>query len=236
VEDSLLGFADEKLLKEADRLLDHGQRLLAIERRPIREDLEGDERVWIRNVPAHVELDRAIEWSARSNNFPECSQRLVGFLRPAFHLEAYDDHCSSSCECRGGRSQDRGDSSLADVVPDIEGLADALGVGQFAVAGGSRGGPHALASPALLGDCVLRCLASASIAPYGVEGLDWLAGMTGGNVDEFNAGLAGADAIRPIAERERTTMFEQLMAVMTSSATGTSCPQPTKPRWRNTAT
>jgi len=109
-----------------------------------------------------------------------------------------------------GESTRQPGRSVADVVPDIEGIADALGVGQFAVAGGSGGGPHALACAALLGDRVLRCLASVSIAPYGVEGLDWLAGMTGGNVDEFNAGLAGEDAIRSIAERERTTMFERL--------------------------
>lgn len=100
--------------------------------------------------------------------------------------------------------------SVADIVPDIEAIADTLGVGRFAVAGASGGGPHALACAALGGERVLRCLASVSIAPYGVEGLDWLAGMTGGNVDEFEAALAGEDAIRSIAERERTTMFERI--------------------------
>ena len=92
MEDSRLGFAGEQLLKEAHRLLDHGQRLLAVERRPIRKDLEGDERVRVRNVPAHVEVDDSSEWSARGNDFPECSQRLVGFLRLALYFEADNDH------------------------------------------------------------------------------------------------------------------------------------------------
>jgi pimeloyl-ACP methyl ester carboxylesterase len=109
-----------------------------------------------------------------------------------------------------GESTRRPGRSVADIVPDIEAIAEALGVGQFAVAGGSGGGPHALACAALLGDRVLRCLASVSIAPYGVEVLDWLAGMTGGNVDEFNAGLAGEEAIRSLLERERTTMLERV--------------------------
>jgi pimeloyl-ACP methyl ester carboxylesterase len=102
--------------------------------------------------------------------------------------------------------------TVADVVPDIEAIADQLGVGRFAVTGGSGGGPHALACAALMGDRVLRCLADVSIAPYGVEGLDWLAGMTAGNVEEFEAALAGEAAIRVVAERERATTLERLAA------------------------
>jgi len=97
-------------------------------------------------------------------------------------------------------------------VPDVVAIADQLGVGQFAVTGGSGGGPHALACAALLGDRVLRCLADVSIAPYPAEGLDWLAGMTDGNVEEFQAAIAGEAAIRVVAERERTTTLERLAA------------------------
>ena len=95
--------------------------------------------------------------------------------------------------------------SVADIIPDIEVIAETLGVGQFAVTGGSGGGPHALACAALLGDRVLRCLADVSIAPYGADGLDFLAGMTEGNVEEFEAALAGEEAMRAVAERERAT-------------------------------
>ena len=100
--------------------------------------------------------------------------------------------------------------AVADIVPDVVAIADRLGVDRFAVTGGSGGGPHALACAALLGDRVLRCLADVSIAPYGAEGLDWLAGMTAGNVDEFEAALAGEAAIRAVTERERATTLQRL--------------------------
>jgi pimeloyl-ACP methyl ester carboxylesterase len=99
---------------------------------------------------------------------------------------------------------------VADIVPDIVAIADQLGVREFAVSGGSGGGPHALACAALLGDRVLRCMADVSPAPYPAEGLDWLAGMTAGNVEEFEATLAGEEVIRSLAERERTMMLERL--------------------------
>jgi pimeloyl-ACP methyl ester carboxylesterase len=83
-------------------------------------------------------------------------------------------------------------------------------VGQFAVTGGSGGGPHALAVAALLGHRVLRCLADVSIAPYGADGLDFLAGMNQGNVIEFNAALAGEATLRPLLTRERATTLERL--------------------------
>jgi len=44
-----------------------------------------------------------------------------------------------------GDSTRQAGRTVADIVPDIEAIADALGVGQFAVTGGSGGGPHALA-------------------------------------------------------------------------------------------
>jgi pimeloyl-ACP methyl ester carboxylesterase len=98
---------------------------------------------------------------------------------------------------------------VADFVADVVTIADALGAGRFAVTGGSGGGPHALACAALLPDRVLRCLADVSVAPYRAEGLDWMAGMTAGNVVEFEAALAGEAFIRSVAERERTTMLER---------------------------
>ena len=55
-------------------------------------------------------------------------------------------------------------------------IADAFGVGRFAVMGASGGGPHALACAALLGDRVTGAVAIAGIAPY-TEDFDWFAGM-----------------------------------------------------------
>ena len=61
-------------------------------------------------------------------------------------------------------------------------------------------------------DRVIRCLAQVSVAPYPSEGLDWLDGMTQGNIDEFRAAMHGEDAMRAIAERERATTLERLRA------------------------
>lgn len=110
-----------------------------------------------------------------------------------------------------GDSTRDGGRIVADAVADIEAIADALGVEQYAVTGGSGGGPHALAVAALGGDRVLRCLADVSIAPFGAPGLDFLAGMNEGNVIEFNAALAGEETLRPLLVRERTTTMGRLV-------------------------
>jgi len=104
---------------------------------------------------------------------------------------------------------------VADVVPDVELIADGLGLDRFAVTGGSGGGPHALACAALLGDRVIRCSAFVSVAPLGEPGLPattWTAGMTDGNIAEFEGAMAGEDACRAVVEPARTTTLERLAA------------------------
>jgi len=100
--------------------------------------------------------------------------------------------------------------SIADVVADVAAITDALGIDRFVVSGGSGGGPHCLATAALMPDRVIRCLAQVSIAPYPSEGLDWLDGMTQGNIDEFSAAMEGEEPMRAIAERERQTTLARL--------------------------
>lgn len=78
---------------------------------------------------------------------------------------------------------------VADAAADVRAILDHLGAGEFVTAGGSGGGPHALACAALLPG---RCLAAATlggVAPR--EGADWLAGMADENVTEFNAAIEG---------------------------------------------
>ena len=74
---------------------------------------------------------------------------------------------------------------VVDVVPDVEAIADRLGIEGFAVLGRSGGGPHALACAALLPDRVTRAGILVSLAPWDADGLDWFAGMSDANVKEF---------------------------------------------------
>jgi pimeloyl-ACP methyl ester carboxylesterase len=116
--------------------------------------------------------------------------RLVGFDRAGY----------------GGSTRLPGRSASA-AAADATAIADALGFEQFATWGISGGGPHAQACAAL---CDKRLTASASlagVAPWGADGLDWLAGMGEANVAEFDAVLAGEQALRPSVERDRAEML-----------------------------
>jgi pimeloyl-ACP methyl ester carboxylesterase len=62
--------------------------------------------------------------------------------------------------------------TIADVTGDVAAIADALGIGSFAISGGSGGGPHALACAALLGDRV-------TLPGSGLSGTHRRRGLTG---------------------------------------------------------
>jgi pimeloyl-ACP methyl ester carboxylesterase len=117
--------------------------------------------------------------------------RLISYDRPGY----------------GGSSRLAG-RSVADCAADIAGICDALGVGRFCTWGVSGGGPHALATAALLPDCVAAAAALAPIAPFEAEGLDFYEGMGQQNVDDFGTVVAGADEHLAAVERNR----EQLLA------------------------
>ena len=97
--------------------------------------------------------------------------------------------------------------SVADGVPDVLALADALGAERFAVVGASGGGPHALACGALAAD---RCVAVATVAgvgPWEMEGLEFLAGMGEGNEVEFGAAVESESALRALIGPWREQML-----------------------------
>jgi pimeloyl-ACP methyl ester carboxylesterase len=96
--------------------------------------------------------------------------------------------------------------TVADAAGDVEALLDHLGVSRCVVSGWSGGGPHALATAARLGDRVAGVSVIAGVAPYGVPGLDFLAGMGEANIEEFGAALRGEDELRPLLEAEAVAL------------------------------
>lgn len=90
---------------------------------------------------------------------------------------------------------------VVDVVDDTAAVLDEIGAERCYVLGWSGGGPHALACAARLPGRVAAAATIGGVAPYLAEGLDWAAGMGAENIEEFNAALAGPDALIPFAER-----------------------------------
>src|SRR5205823_4829981 len=95
-----------------------------------------------------------------------------------------------------------GGRAVAGCVSDVAAIADHLGADRFFASGGSGGGPHTLACAALLPDRVRGCAAIACPAPWGAEGLDWLAGQGPENLEEFGAALEGPEALETYLVRE----------------------------------
>ena len=127
----------------------------------------------------HGSPSDASVWLAWDRIALEHGLRLLAVSRPGY----------ASSSRRRGRT-------IADVVDDVRFVLDTLDVPWCVTAGWSGGGPHALASGALLGD---RCRAVASlagVAPFGEPDLDFLAGMGPENHEEFGAALAGEAAVR----------------------------------------
>src|SRR6476659_9217365 len=110
--------------------------------------------------------------------------RYVGWTRPRY-----------------GSSTRHPGRSVGDDAADAVAVLDHLGVDRAWVVGWSGGGPHALGFAAQAPDRVRAVATIGCIAPWGVEGLDWLADMGAENVEEFGATLEGEDALRPFVER-----------------------------------
>ncbi|MDQ6640909.1 MAG: alpha/beta hydrolase [Actinomycetota bacterium] len=92
--------------------------------------------------------------------------------------------------------------TVADVAADVTSVLEHVGADRCVTAGWSGGGPHALATAALLPERVAGALSIASIAPYGADDLDFLGGMGVQNIEEFGAALAGEDRLRAVLAAE----------------------------------
>ncbi|MFI8825576.1 alpha/beta fold hydrolase [Streptomyces sp. NPDC053431] len=110
--------------------------------------------------------------------FRRLGVRLITYDRPGFG-------CSTP---RPGRR-------VVDAAADVATIADALGLGRFAVFGVSGGGPHALAFAARCPKRVTRLGVMAGLAPRDAAGLDWTAGMNEGNRRSATAAAIGRQAV-----------------------------------------
>jgi len=116
--------------------------------------------------------------------------RHVLYLRPGY---------AGSERCEG--------RSVADCAADVAAVADALGVERFYTAGRSGGGPHALATAALLPERVIAAATIAGCAPRDAAGLDWLDGMAQENLDEVAAADAGEEELLAFLEPLREKLI-----------------------------
>ena len=98
--------------------------------------------------------------------------------------------------------------TVADAVPDVLVVADALGLGRFTVSGASGGGPFALAVAALAPERVVRCRVTSSVAPIGIPG--FFNGMDPHNITEWELVLAGQGL--PEVTRRVDLMRERVVA------------------------
>lgn len=125
--------------------------------------------------------------------------RLISYDRPGY-----------------GDSSPRPGRTIAGAVADAVLVADALTVQRFAVLGYSGGGPHGLAVAAGLGDRVTRCAVVSGVAPMDAVGLDWFAGMSEGNVEEFDAALTGRASLAALVEPVAGAVAEDAYALVAS--------------------
>lgn len=109
--------------------------------------------------------------------------RLVSFDRPGY-----------------GRSGNQPGRTVRDAAGWCTAIADALGIGRFAVTGTSGGGPHAAATAAELGDRVTRVCIDVGLGPVGHPGFDELREMVPETVEEVRRARAGYADLRHFVE------------------------------------
>jgi pimeloyl-ACP methyl ester carboxylesterase len=137
-------------------------------------------------TPGSLTQARALQRAAHARDL-----RLVTYSRPGY-----------------GTSSRHEGRSVADAAADVAALVEHLGASGCLVAGWSGGGPHALGTGALLPDLVAGVLVISGVAPYGAEGLDFLAGMGEQNVEEFGLAMKGGEELRPYLEQEAVGLRE----------------------------
>ena len=113
----------------------------------------------------------------------------------------------------GGSGPDDG-RRVASAAADVAAVADALGIGRFAVLGHSGGGPHALACAALLPERVIAAVSVSAPAPFDADGLDWFAGWSPGITAENRAAAGGRAGGAGLARRPRPRSRVRLAVII----------------------
>ena len=127
------------------------------------------------------------------SRFVEAGARVITYDRPGY-----------------GRSDRQRGRSIVDCVGDVEAIADHLGVDDFAIVGGSGGGPHCLAVAARLGSRVVRARCAVGVAPFGLPDLDFFEGMDPLNITEYSWALDGEERLAAELTRELREMGERV--------------------------
>jgi pimeloyl-ACP methyl ester carboxylesterase len=129
--------------------------------------------------------------------------RLIAYDRPGY-----------------GRSTRWPGRTVADCAVDVRAILDELDIDRCAVWGFSGGGPHALATAALLPDRVVAAASLAGVAPYDAPGLDFYADMGEANIEEMKLSLADPEAfVRMAAADHKELMATTPEGFVSSAAT-----------------
>jgi pimeloyl-ACP methyl ester carboxylesterase len=91
--------------------------------------------------------------------------------------------------------------AIVDVATDAAAVLDAIGADRAYTVGWSGGGPHAMATAALLPERIIGTGIIGGVAPYPADGIDWFEGMGPENIEEFGAALEGPEALIAFKER-----------------------------------
>jgi pimeloyl-ACP methyl ester carboxylesterase len=133
--------------------------------------------------------------------------RLISYDRPG---------CGGSTPAPG--------RTVADCAGDVRAICSALHIDRLLTWGVSGGGPHVLACAALLPDLVVAAASVASLAPYGVEGLDYFEGMGQLNVDDMQLYFRDKTAARAKVDTDREEMLastpEEVATILQSLLSG----------------
>ena len=129
--------------------------------------------VWLSGTPGAAVPDPEVADLASRH-----SLRIIQPLRPGY-----------------GRSSPRPGRRIVDLVEDVDAVLRALEIKDVVCAGGSGGGPHALAMAARLPQC-RAAAALVSPAPREAPDLDFYDGMAASNQEEWRLADQGAEVVR----------------------------------------